>query len=74
MRTALVVGGTGLVGGHLVERLLKSDDYSSITVLVRKRSFDLSPKLNEKIFDFKDENHLHRLSLIRTSYVVLAQQ
>ena len=55
MRTALVVGGTGLVGGHLVERLLKSDDYSSITVLVRKQSFDLSPKLNEKIFDFKDE-------------------
>ena len=55
MRTALVVGGTGLVGGHLVGRLLKSDDYSSITALVRKRSFDLSPKLNEKVFDFKDE-------------------
>ena len=55
MRTALVVGGTGLVGGHLVEQLLKSDDYSSITALVRKQSFDLSPRLNEKVFDFKDE-------------------
>ena len=61
MRTALVVGGTGLVGGHLVEQLLKSDDYSSITVLVRKRSFDLSPKLNEKIFDFKDEKSFTKI-------------
>ena len=74
MRTALVVGGTGLVGGHLVERLLKSDDYSSITVLVRKRSFDLSPKLNEKIFDFKDEESFTQIEPHQNAFVVLAQQ
>mgnify|MGYP002868559259 FL=1 len=61
MRTALVVGGTGLVGGHLVDQLVRSDDYSVITVLVRQASFDSSPRLKEKVFDFKDEKSLTHL-------------
>ena len=37
-KKAIVIGATGLVGQALVERLQQSDDFSSITVVVRKNS------------------------------------
>ena len=37
-KKAIVIGGTGLVGQALVERLQQSDDFSLITVVVRKKS------------------------------------
>lgn len=36
--TAIVAGGTGLVGGHLVDLLINSKDYADIAVVVRKGS------------------------------------
>ena len=55
MRSALIVGGTGLVGGYLVDQLLRSDDFSSVTALVRKKGLPFSEKINEVVFDFKSE-------------------
>ena len=37
-KKAIVIGATGLVGQALVERLQQSDDFSLITVVVRKNS------------------------------------
>lgn len=37
-KTALVAGGSGLVGTHLVDQLIKSQDYSEVKVLIRKGS------------------------------------
>lgn len=37
-KTALIAGGTGLVGGHLIDYLINNDGYSEIKVLVRKGS------------------------------------
>ena len=54
MKKALVVGGTGLVGSHLVQQLLKSTSFDSIVALVRRSIFSDHPKLTEKIFDFKN--------------------
>ena len=71
MRTALVVGGTGLVGGHLVDQLVRSDDYSVITVLVRQASFDSSPGLKEKVFDFKDEKSFTLLEPVQHVFCCL---
>lgn len=34
-RTALIVGATGLVGGHLLDALLADDRYKAVTALVR---------------------------------------
>lgn len=34
-RTALLIGGTGLVGGHCLEYLLAEPQYESVTMLVR---------------------------------------
>ena len=35
-RSCLLLGSTGLVGGHLLELLRASDDYASIVALVRQ--------------------------------------
>lgn len=51
-RTALVIGGTGLVGGQLVTQLLSSEKYSLIKVLVRQPLDLIHPKLVSVIFNF----------------------
>ncbi len=61
MKTALVIGATGLIGKYLTRILLNCNDYGKITVLVRKTFFEPSPKLNQIIFDFDDENSLNIL-------------
>ncbi len=51
-RTALVIGGTGLVGRKVVANLLASEKYSQVIVFARK-PFDLNhPKITPVIFDF----------------------
>ncbi len=53
MRTALVVGATGLVGGHCLRLLLADLSYAQVTALVR-RPVNLShPKLNQVVADFE---------------------
>jgi uncharacterized protein YbjT (DUF2867 family) len=53
-RTALVAGPTGLVGRHLVDRLLASPDYARVTVLTRRPIGRADPKLVEVQTDFGD--------------------
>lgn len=51
-RTALVAGATGLVGSHLVRRLLGGGRYGRVTTLGR-RPLDLAhPKLDDRVVDF----------------------
>lgn len=52
MKTALLVGATGLVGGFVLEQLLNDSYYDSITVLTRKSLGDQHPKLKEIIVNF----------------------
>ena len=35
MKTALLFGATGLVGGHILNQLIQNDDYSKIKIFVR---------------------------------------
>ncbi|MBK7080561.1 MAG: NAD(P)H-binding protein [Betaproteobacteria bacterium] len=53
-RTALLVGGTGLVGRALLSLLLASDRYRKVHLLVRRVASDLPPsaKLKVKKVDF----------------------
>ncbi|MFZ5825038.1 MAG: oxidoreductase [Bacillota bacterium] len=51
MRTALVLGATGLIGGHLVRQLLDRTEYGRVVLLLR-RPLDLAhPKLEQRVVD-----------------------
>jgi uncharacterized protein YbjT (DUF2867 family) len=51
-RTALVVGATGLVGGHCLNYLLKDDKYHRIVTLTRRNLILENPKLVQHTIDF----------------------
>lgn len=50
--TAIVIGATGLVGGHLIRLLLEDDEYVEIRTFVRRPSGVQDPKLQEHVVDF----------------------
>ena len=54
MRSAIVVGGTGLVGTSLVKLLCESEEYISITVIARRKLSFEHPKLTVKIRSFDE--------------------
>jgi len=60
MRSALVAGGTGLVGGEILKRLLEDGDYSEVHSLTRRPTGFSHPKLTETIIDF---DHLDNIEL-----------
>ena len=51
-RTALLLGASGLIGGHCLELLLADKDYGQITILVRKLLPQTHPKLTQRIINF----------------------
>lgn len=52
MRSALVLGATGLVGGHVVRGLLEEVAYDRVVVLSRRPICMAHPKLDERQVDF----------------------
>lgn len=52
MKTALIVGATGLIGGHLTQKLLNHPSYAKVKVLVRKPLDYQHPKLEQIIVNF----------------------
>lgn len=51
-RTALLAGATGLVGSHVLTRLLASPRYCKVLVLVRRPLGAMAPKLEQQMVDF----------------------
>ena len=54
MRSAIVVGATGLVGSHLVRLLCESEEYISVTALTRRKLDYAHDKLVERIVQFDE--------------------
>ncbi len=52
MKKAVIAGSSGLVGSNLLQLLLRSDQYSSVTSFVRKASGMQHPRLKEIVLDF----------------------
>ncbi len=51
--TALVIGATGLVGSHLVTRLLQDERFGKVVIFVRRTTGIADSKLEEHIIDFE---------------------
>ena len=58
-KRALLAGATGLVGAHLLTRLLAHPSYSRVEVVVRRELPIHHPKLAARLVDFE---HLHAVS------------
>jgi uncharacterized protein YbjT (DUF2867 family) len=50
--TALLLGATGLVGGHVLDLLLADPRYLRVTVLTRRPLARMDPKLDQRTADF----------------------
>ena len=58
MKTALLFGASGLVGGHLLNQLIKNNNYSKIKLFVRSVPQISDPKIEIIETDFNNlENH-----------------
>lgn len=53
MKTALLLGATGLVGQHLLQRLLDDPHYDTVVTLTRRPLTTAHPKLRSIVFDFE---------------------
>jgi uncharacterized protein YbjT (DUF2867 family) len=54
MKTALIIGATGLVGSHLLDLLTEDPGFDKIKVFTRKPTGKSNRKLGEFIVDFDD--------------------
>ena len=52
MKTAIVLGATGLIGKKVTEQLLKNNQYSAVIILVRQALNINHPKLKQQIFNY----------------------
>lgn len=60
---ATLIGATGLIGGNLLELLLKDDHFDAIRILVRRSFEQKHPKLEKRLVNFGNkENFLSALT------------
>ena len=58
MKTALVFGSSGLIGGHLLNQLIKDNNYNKIKIFVRSEPDNNDPKVEIIKTEFNNlENH-----------------
>ncbi|MCD0467247.1 NAD(P)H-binding protein [Flavobacterium sp. ENC] len=53
---ALLIGATGSTGKFLLNELIQDDDYTSVTIFVRRPTGRSHPKLSEHVIDFSNLN------------------
>lgn len=63
VRTALIAGASGLVGGHLLNLLLRSQRYSEVISVGRRELPLIFPNLEQRVVDF-DNLNLHASDLV----------
>ena len=61
MKTALILGSTGLVGSRLLELLLADPRFSSVVAFVRRRTGHSHPKYTEHLIDFEQPDEWRSL-------------
>lgn len=62
-KVALLVGASGLIGQHLLSRLLAADDYAQVIILVRTQNKIQHKKLQQYVVNFQQlEQELDKLT------------
>lgn len=64
-RSALILGATGLVGGHCLDLLLASDQYELVRVIARRPLDRINPRLEVHVMDYDrmaEKPHLFAVS------------
>ncbi len=56
--TAVVIGGTGLIGSSLVNQLLNNNQYDKVIIIARRWNDQHHPKMEVIIVNFEDKNEL----------------
>ena len=69
MKTAIIIGATGLVGSHLLELLINDDRFDKIKVFSRRRTGQKSDKIEEVIIDF-DKPEIKPLKVVLLLYTI----
>ncbi|MFH2025109.1 MAG: NAD-dependent epimerase/dehydratase family protein, partial [bacterium] len=54
MKTAIIIGATGLVGSHLTRQLLEDEHYDKVKIFVRRSPNITHKKLVTHIVNFDD--------------------
>lgn len=71
MKTALVLGGTGLTGMYVLQQLIADDDYAQIIILTRRSVSPKSEKIINITTDFNDLSFLESIPKIDTIFSCL---
>ncbi|MBP1223087.1 NAD(P)H-binding protein [Flavobacterium sp. 1355] len=58
---ALLIGATGSTGKFLLDELIQDNDYTAVTIFVRRSTGRSHPKLTEHVIDFANLNELSGL-------------
>ncbi|MDH4041600.1 MAG: NAD(P)H-binding protein [Gammaproteobacteria bacterium] len=54
MKTAIVIGATGLTGRHITRKLLASEEYARVITFSRRALRLIHPKLSSHVVDFEE--------------------
>jgi uncharacterized protein YbjT (DUF2867 family) len=54
VRTAVIAGSSGMVGGCCLERLLHEEEYGRVVPLLRRHALVRHPKTDERVVNFDD--------------------
>jgi uncharacterized protein YbjT (DUF2867 family) len=57
-KTAALIGATGLIGGELLNLLLKDDYFQTVKIIIRRPFNLVHPRLEKKLVDFNDNDSL----------------
>lgn len=71
MKTALILGSSGLTGSFILEKLILDTDFDKIILINRKESGILNPKIQEIITDFKVEINFESIAKIDSIFSCL---
>lgn len=70
-KKALIVGASGLVGGHLLNLMLENAYFAEIVSLVRTPSNLQHKKLSEQVFDFNNDESYKTLPKVDVAFCCL---